>query len=101
MRNDDERYILELCRTIPEMNPRYATAEEDYGHKKADVVLEYQGRTIYLQISHSPKSRQQQRALLERGTHPLATHTYREQRTPDDELRSRILDIVTAQQGGA
>lgn len=96
--NSDEWYILNLARSLPDATARLATAEEDCGHQKADVVVNYGGIDYYLQVSRQPKSAREQEKLLRRGTHPIHTHSFGDLRIPDEQLVGRLRQILAMEE---
>ena len=93
-KNPDEVYICDLANTINGVSARMATPEEDCGYQKADVVIEVKGRTHYLQISHTPKSKKERTKLAKRGTHPISTYRFRDMPFSDVDLVTKIGAII-------
>ena len=88
--NSDENYIMKLANTIPGAYARLATGEEDCGYHKADVVVEYSGKTSYLQVSHTEKSKKEIKKLEKRGTVPVHTFAFK-----DHPLsKSKMIQII-------
>lgn len=94
-KNNDERMILELAQMIPGISTRYSTAKEDCGYQKADIVLEKGDQKYYLQVSHQPKSKKQQRVLEKRGTYQIHTHNFNDMPISQEEIVQKLKKIIT------
>ena len=84
VKNIDEIFILNLANGIPGVCARLGTPEEDCGYHKADVVLAHLGKTYYLQVSRTPKSKKEQKKLFGRGTYPISTHSFDRALIPEE-----------------
>lgn len=100
MVNQDELYVLEVvlevARCIPGVEARLATPEENYGHRKADIVITYKDGEIevYLQVSRQPKSKRASERLESRGTHPVYTHKFQGIPLLREEIERQIREII-------
>ncbi len=92
--NEDEHYVCEIASNIPNCHARLATAEEDCGYHKADVVLDYQGQIFYVQVSHTPKSGQERRSLKRRGTYAIHTHRFAGMSLSEEEIIGNLERIL-------
>ena len=93
-RNIDEIYVLNVANTIPGVNARLATRQEDCGSQKADIVVCYGGREFYIQVSRQPKSNRSQKNLERRGTHPVYTHRFSGIPVGEEGVRRQIESII-------
>jgi hypothetical protein len=96
MVNQDELYVLEVAQCIPGVEARLATPEENYGHRKADIVITYKYGNIevYLQVSRQPKSKGALEGLERRGTYAVHTHTFPGIQLPRKEIEQQIREII-------
>lgn len=92
--NPYEQFMLQIASTMPDVTARAATAEEDCGHRKADMVINYNGKNFYFQISHTPKSRGEQERLMKRGSYPIATHRFKDYPIPKMEIKEKIRRVL-------
>ena len=85
-------------RCIPGVKARLAAPEENYGHRKADIVITYKDGEIevevYLQVSRQPKSKGALERLERRGTYAVHTHTFPGIQLPRKEIEQQIRDII-------
>lgn len=93
-KNKDEQYVLELAKRLPGVLARMATPEEDCGYHKSDVIVERGEQTYYLQVSHSPKSKQEVEKLGARGTYNVYTHKFKDMPCTEREILAQIDGIL-------
>ncbi|MGM5479946.1 MAG: hypothetical protein ACQESC_00635 [Nanobdellota archaeon] len=94
MKNQDELYVRNIASQIPGVTSRLGTAQEDCGYNKADVILTYNGNEYYIQVSHTPKSKKEQKKLSKRGTHPIHTHKFQELPLDEKIIYKNIEEII-------
>lgn len=92
--NADEHYVQEIANTIPNCYARLATAREDCGRQKADVVINYQGNDYFVQVSHTPKSKKEQENLERRGTYSVHTHKFQGMSLSEKEIKRNLERIL-------
>ena len=92
--NEDEKYILYIANKLERVKARFAKDDEDYGTQKADVVLTVDGITIFLQVSHQPKSKKEVEKLLKRGTFSIHTHRFLGIPLTEKNLQEKIHEII-------
>jgi hypothetical protein len=84
--NVDEKYVLKIANSIEGVFARMATPLEDCGNHKADIILKYNNRDYYVQVSYTSKSKKQQMILRSRGTFFINTHRFKEIPLSEDEI---------------
>ncbi|MEK6758046.1 MAG: hypothetical protein AABX88_02865 [Nanoarchaeota archaeon] len=72
----EEILVMNLANTIPEVSARLASADEDHGYKKADVVLNHKEKDYFFQVSRQPKSKKQIKKMFQRGTYAIYTNDF-------------------------
>lgn len=72
----EEVLVLNIAKSIPGVQGRFSTAEEDCGYHKSDVVLSFEGRDYHVQVSRQEKSKKQRANLSRRGTYPIHTNFF-------------------------
>ncbi|MBT3691184.1 hypothetical protein HOG16_03000 [Candidatus Woesearchaeota archaeon] len=92
--NQDEVRICDIAGRLPGAKARLATPQEDHGFQKADVVVDLDGITHYLQVSRMPKSVKERDRLARRGTHPINTHKYHNMPLSDQEIYQKLEEII-------
>lgn len=92
--NIDENLIMNLANTLPGVNARLSTPEEDCGHHKADVVLSCHNDIYYIQVSHTPKSSKENKKLRKIGTYSIFTHRYSVLPLSKNEIISNIEKLL-------
>jgi len=92
--NPDELRVYELASKIPGVSARLATAEEDCGYRKSDVIMTKANKTYYVQVSYSQKSKREREKLGKRGTFPIHTHKFKDMPLSDSEIISELENIL-------
>lgn len=88
-----EELIVNLANQIPGANARLSTLEEDCEYQKADVVIGYNGRGIYLQVSNKPKSKGAKERLTQRDTYFIHTQDF-EGNIEFEKVKTNLLRIL-------
>ncbi|MGV8086612.1 MAG: hypothetical protein ACP5N1_03200 [Candidatus Woesearchaeota archaeon] len=92
--NSDEIKVLDVICSIDGINARFADLNEDCGHQKADIVIEYDFQKYYLQVSKQPKSQRVVKNLKSRGTYAINTYKYHNMPLSNEELCLKIKSII-------
>ncbi|MCK9595672.1 hypothetical protein M0R19_00615 [Candidatus Pacearchaeota archaeon] len=93
VKNIDETVVRDIAGMIPGVSARLGTPEEDCGYHKADVVLTYSGKTFYVQVSHTAKSKKEQEKLSKRGTYSVYTNSL-DRALSSEEIANKIKSFL-------
>lgn len=93
-RDGNEYYVAHIAGKIPGVVARLSTGSEDCGYHKADVVLEYSGKTLYIQVSKTPKSNREIEKLMNRGTYSIHTYRFKDMPLHPEEIQNDIESII-------
>lgn len=72
----EEVLVLDIANSLPGVQCRFSTSEEDCGYHKSDLVLSFEERDYHVQISRQEKSKKQREKLFSRGTYDLHTNSF-------------------------
>lgn len=89
----EEVLVLDIAKSLPNVNARFSSSEEDCGYNKADVVLNHFGKDYYVQVSRHQKSKKQREKLLKRGTCFVYTHSFDNQ-VEYERIRKDLISIL-------